>query len=64
MMTSEKLTIKTGSKELDLMPIKLNDIQEWTEVSMDPWPGISLSFSSYHLARARRRRGLRSSRQS
>merc|ERR1719197_2191260 len=28
MMSQEKLTVKTGSKELDLMPIKMNDLQE------------------------------------
>ena len=32
LVASEKMTIKTGSKELDLMPIKMGDIDEWAAV--------------------------------
>lgn len=31
MVSSEKMTVKTGSKELDLMPIKLDDITSWAD---------------------------------
>ena len=28
------MTVKTGSKELDLMPIKMGDLDEWAQVAI------------------------------
>merc|ERR1719183_1540988 len=32
LVSTEKMTVKTGSKELDLMPIKMGDLDEWAQV--------------------------------
>jgi len=32
LISTEKMTVKTGSKELDLMPIKMGDLDEWAQV--------------------------------
>lgn len=32
LVSTEKMTVKTGSKELDLMPIKMGDLDEWHQV--------------------------------
>ena len=44
LVTPQKLTIKTGSKELDLMPIKLGDFDEWIEVTR----GVVLVHDAMH----------------
>ena len=36
LVATEKMTVKTGSKELDLMPIKIGDLDAWHQVSSTP----------------------------